>query len=189
MNTTLLFVELLVTGLQSSVWVFILLITVYGYGWLQSLDFQKISDWDTLLTVFFLSFSYTLGIIMDRAADMVFSKWNKSIGKKIIPSSNRPLSAMRFELGKENEYLNNQFEYTRSRMRIARASSVNFGLITILALIFIVVQIHPSTEAQKWAYIFITLIVGGLLTGLSVYAWRELTITYYELIKSNYKTK
>jgi len=186
MGTTLLFVELLVTGLQSSVWIFLVFVMLFGGDWLNLIDFEKLSAWTTLLTFFVLSFSYALGIMMDRVADFVFNKWNKRIGKKVIPNANRSFSVMRFELGEDNESLNNQFEYTRSRMRIARASSINFALIATFSLVNIITYLDLATNLKTRA-IITTIIVGIILTSLAIYTWRELTTTYYELIKSNYK--
>ena len=186
MGTTLLFVELLVTGLQSSVWVFLIFVMLFGGNWVNLIDFEKLSAWTTLLTFFVLSFSYALGIVMDRVADFVFNKWNKRIGKKVIPNVNRSFSAMRFELGEDNESLNNQFEYTRSRMRIARASSINFTLIAIFSLVNVIIHLDLARNLKTKAIITIIL-VGIFFISLAIYTWRELTTTYYELIKSNYK--
>ncbi|MBD1999103.1 hypothetical protein H6G00_21210 [Leptolyngbya sp. FACHB-541] len=186
MNTTLLFIELLITGLQGSTWVFLLVLSISGYGWLQTQQLQNLGDWSALLTVFVLSFAYAIGIIIDRLADTIFNKWNKQIGKQILPDIARP-SIRRFALGKENEYLNNQFEYTRSRIRIVRASSLNFALIAIFATIFIWIQLQFLSIGQKLIYTLIILVGGGLLSGFSIYAWLKLTQTYYRLIQSNYK--
>ena len=119
MNTTLLFVELLIAGTQVSVWLLMLILTLFGYSWIQV---QGITDWQSIMVVLFLAFSYTLGVVFDRFADSVFEPWNRRLKNKMMPNPPLPIVVMRFEIGKDNEYLNHQFEYTRSRMRIARLS-------------------------------------------------------------------
>jgi hypothetical protein len=187
MNTTLLFAELLIIGLQGSLWIFLLVLNIFGYRWLQGLHSTGLSEWQAVLIALLLSFVYVLGIIIDRLADLIFSRQNKSIGEKIIPNAPFPVSVMRFTMGKDNEYLNRQFEYTRSRMRIARASSLNFGLSTILAATFILLRLQNLNSMEKWVCFFFVLLTGIFLTAATVYTWNKLMRTYFELVKSNYE--
>lgn len=186
MNTTLLFVEILITGLQTSTWIFLFVLSVSGYGWLQTSQLKDLSNWSTLIMLFVLSFAYALGIVVDRLADAIFHDWNKRIGKQILVDAVRP-STQRFSLGKDNDYLNNQIEYTRSRMRIARASALNYALIAISSAAFVYTQLQFLSTGKKVSYTLAILILGALLSSSSIYAWWKLTKTYYHLIQSNYK--
>jgi hypothetical protein len=110
MNTTLLFVELVITGIQSSLWIFLLLLNILGYSWIQKLPSTSISGWETAIILVVFSIVYALGIVIDRIADAIFAKWNKQLANAIIANATRPISAMRFALGKDNDYLTGHWQ-------------------------------------------------------------------------------
>jgi hypothetical protein len=184
MSTTLLFVELLIAGTQVSVWLALLLVTLFGYSWI---PLQRVADWQNIMLVLFLTFSYTLGVVFDRLADSVFEPWNRHLKDKFIPNPPLPIVVMRFEVGKDNKYLNNQFEYTRSRMRIARASAINAVLIAIIGTAFALVRVDGTTSGQKTGLCAATLAVGMCIASLCAFAWRNMMRTYLELVKVNYE--
>lgn len=186
MNTTLLFAELLIIGLQAGIWVFLLALNIFGVTWINQVQQTGLSDWQTIIVAILLSVFYVLGIIVDRLADAAFVLWNKKITKSIIPDPPLPIVTMRFEAGKDNEYLNRQFEYTRSRMRISRASSFNFAISTILTGVFIFARLPNVANPDKWGLFSAALIFGLFLTISSVYTWHRLTRTYLLLVKSTY---
>jgi hypothetical protein len=183
MDTTLLVVELLIAGTQVSVWLFMLILTFFGYSWIQ---IQGVADWQNIAVVLFLAFSYSLGVVFDRFADFVFEPWNRRLKNKIIPNPPFPIVVMRFEIGKDNESLHHQFEYTRSRMRIARASAINMGLIAVSAIAFVLARVQGISNSDKIGLCIALLVTGACLVSLCVYAWRNLMETYLELVKINY---
>lgn len=185
MNTTLLFAELLIIGLQASVWLFLLALVVFGTNWLQALSTLGLADWQTAIVVIALSIVYVLGIIIDRLADLVFARWDKKIRERIFPNAPLSIGVMRFQLGKDNEYLNRQFEYTRSRMRISRASILNFILMTILGVILIAQLQFPTTE-EKTKSLITALSIGVFLSVSAIYTWNKLTQTFIGLVKANW---
>ncbi|NJN21306.1 MAG: hypothetical protein HC812_09070 [Leptolyngbya sp. RL_3_1] len=69
MSTTDLFVELLIIGVGAAIGLFLLVLTVFGYGWLA---------WDGLLSLPallpILAIVYVLGIVVDRFSDRLFEK-------------------------------------------------------------------------------------------------------------------
>ena len=129
MNTTLLFAELLIFGIQVSVWLSLIILTLFGASWV---NISGIADWQNIVAVAFLAFCYALGVVFDRFADTVFGPWNDRLKVKMVPDPPFAVSAgiMALELGKNNEFLDSQFEYTRSRIRIARASTIKFSIPT-----------------------------------------------------------
>ena len=184
MNTTLLFAELLITGLHTGLWLLLLALNIFGLDWLQSLLSKGVSEWATAILVSLLAVFYIFGIVFDRFADFVFFRWDKKIREKIIPNAPLRINVMRFQLAKDNEYLNRQFEYTRSRMRIVRAATLNFAISTILLLLLIILKTPDSSE--KIGYILVSSIIGILLTFGSIFAWYKLTQSYFKLVKSNW---
>lgn len=92
---------------------------------------------------------------------------------------------MRFQVSKDNEFLHHQFEYTRSRLRIARASALNFAITTLLAEVFVMRWLRGSPVYTSLV-VFIGL-AGGLLSGLGVYTWHKLVRSYFGVISANYR--
>lgn len=188
MNTTLIFAELLIIGLQTGLWLFFIVANLFGYEWLGKIDLAALANWETTILIIGVSILYMLGIAADRIADLFFAKWEIKIKDKFIPDSPLPpLTVMRFEVSKGNEYLNKHFEYTRSRMRIARASSLNFLLSTILAATSIVFRLDVITYPEKWNLLFVVVIVGFVITVISIYAWHNLTSSYFVYIRNNFR--
>jgi hypothetical protein len=186
MNTTLLFAELLITGLQVGFWFFFLILSIFGYGWLQGPLSVSLADWQAVIIATLFSFFYALGIIVDRLADRLFATWEWRITKRAIPQPPKPIAVMRFELAKDNEALNQQFDYNRSRMRIARASALNFGLTTVFAAIFILTRLPTLTATDRWIYVVLTAMTGLLITLSAVYAWQKLMRGYVGLVRDSY---
>lgn len=183
MDTTLLFAGLLIAGTQVFVWLFMLILTLFGYSWIQV---QGVADWQNVAVILFLAFSYALGVVFDRFADSIFEPWNRHLKNKAIPNPLLPIAVMVFEVGKDNEFLAHQFQYTRSRMRIARASTINMGLITIIAIVFVLVRIQGMANSDKIGLCVAMLIIGACIVSLCAYAWRKLMETYLELVKASY---
>jgi hypothetical protein len=194
MSTTLLFAELLIAGIQVVVWFVLLVFSVFGYEWVFNIQTQAFSDWQILISVVALSFVYVLGILFDRFADILFRKWDRAITTKIFIGNKFPkedihrvFAVTRFQLSQENEYLHHQFEYTRSRQRIARASALNFAIITVLALVFVATRLRgiPNYSTLLW---FIAL-TGSLLSALAIVTWHKLITSYYHHILANIRAR
>jgi hypothetical protein len=64
MNTTNLFVELLVIGIGGAIWILLILFSIFQFD---SIDLQALQNWSALLP--FLGFVYVLSIVLDRASD------------------------------------------------------------------------------------------------------------------------
>jgi len=94
-----------------------------------------------------------------------------------------PIVVLRFELARGNEHLNHQFEYNRTRMRISRASALNFGLATIMGIIYVLMRSQTSSPNEKWSLFIITLIIGTALTLGAAFTWRKLIRGYFGMLK------
>jgi len=182
MNTTVLFAEILISGLQASLWVFLVILDICGIQWLQFFSSPEISEWKTIITIFLLSVFYVAGIAFDRISDFIFSGWYKKIQAKIFPNIEVVISTLRFQLGNDNEYLNRQIEYIRSRIRLARSAALNFGMTTISALPLILTRISLPEEKNSLFYL---VLVGGILLVMALlFAWYQLTGSYFRLVKA-----
>jgi hypothetical protein len=183
LNTTLLFAELLIIGLQVGIWFFFLILSIFGVTWIQAAQLAGLSDWQTIIAAVLFSLLYALGIVLDRLADFIFSGWEKRLMRQTFPNSPISIAVMRFELGKENDALNRQFDYNRSRMRIVRASALNFGLTTLFVVTFILTRV---SNVAQWTYLIPTVLVGLSLMFLAVYSWRKLMRGYLGLMRDIY---
>lgn len=186
MNTTLLFTELLINGLQVSVWLTLATLTVIGTEWLAKIQLQQLAGWEAIIVLLALSFFYTLGIIFDRLADFSFSKWERRIRNRVTPGADFT-TKMRFELGESYKYFEGQFEYTKSRVRIARSSSLNFLITTIMAMVFVALRFPQLEKADKLLMVGAIFISGSLLTLAALYAWYKLQYTYLKQVKTVYE--
>ena len=183
MNTTLLFAELLIIGLQAAVWMFLLLINVFGIGWVQSVQAGNLATWQAPILIVLLSVFYVIGVMIDRAADVLFSRWERKLRRIGFPDPPMPLVVLRFELARGNEHLNHQFEYNRSRMRISRASALNFGLATLMGTIYILMRAQTASPNAKWILVFMALTIGIALTLGAAFTWRKLMRGYFGMLK------
>jgi len=165
-----------------AVWLTLLILAVFEFDGFKSLPLTTLKDWQTLVMIVLFAFTYSFGIVIDRLADSLFVPWDTRIKNKQFARFKLPFVIMRAEVSKDNEGLREIFEYSRSRIRLARASALNFGLITIVGLLFttIRVQTHKST-------IFIFAIVFGVLfTYITICSWYTLTVAYCNMVSGSY---
>jgi hypothetical protein len=108
MTTTLLFVELLIIGIEVALWMVLLALAVFDFSWLKAV---ATAGWEGVLTVLFLAICYTIGILFDRFADWFFSGVGRRLKERIIPNPPEPYIVMRFKAARGDEYLNRLFEY------------------------------------------------------------------------------
>ncbi|MEW5735719.1 MAG: hypothetical protein AB1921_12745 [Thermodesulfobacteriota bacterium] len=179
MTTSMLFAELVIIGIQVIVWLGLLFIGYLGIpAWIVNLK-----DWQTVVAVLVLCIGYTLGILFDRISDRVFARWNNILKQRIIPNPDPSIGAMRYLIAEDNDHLNNFLEYTRSRMRISRASALNFPLIAFSTL-YVIHKVYSSFFILPAIVLIITL--GTFLTILSLLSWHNITVTHLELISQMY---
>ena len=182
MNTTLLFVEIFISGVQGLVWAALLALNLAGYQWLTNAKLPDFGGWSFLVSALIFSFAYSLGIVVDRTANALYSNWDKKIGARYFPSKDSVLKAVRFQV--ENENLNKALEYIRTRLRIARASSINFLLIMIFS-IGLISKLDFLSSMEKWKYGGIVAVIGLLFVIAFVGSWYSLTKANYRLVLEN----
>src|SRR5687767_9636167 len=147
MNTTLVFAELLIIGLEGGIWVSFLFLSIFGVSAFEK-PLAYLKDWQVLVLPIVFALIYVMGVIIDRGADSLFRKKEKQINNEIVGDLPVTISVMRFSLGTQNDFLNQQLDYTRTRIRIVRASIVNFLLISFSLSIFLLTRlsnIPPNT--------------------------------------------
>jgi hypothetical protein len=133
-----------------------------------------------LLVVIIFFICYTLGIFVDRLSDVIFSKKTTKIRNEIL-CNNPDSSIMRFIICENNEPLNRFLEYTRTRIRIARATTINLPIITVCVVLF---GFHKENFNSVSGILII--VFGILFTILSFFSWKQSTENFWNLIKKMY---
>jgi hypothetical protein len=147
MSTTVVFAELLVIGIQTAVWV-ALLVASLEPALFRHLDLESLREWEGLVTAALFALFYSLGVLVDRLADVLALtiRPSEQMGKiGWLTSAQSALSRRKqekgapiklvelaFKEGKALEYL----DYFRSRIRLTRALTINSILTTLSAIVF-----------------------------------------------------
>lgn len=175
MNTTELFVEIIIIGAGVITWTSFLILSLLGYRWV---------PWRQLLSpvmlIPFLSLTYILGIVFDRVVDKVFSKWDKKLRNREFSSTVEYHDARTFSYTYASDKIIDLFEYGKSRMRISRAWSINFILIASSALIFLWSNFPELNTNQKIRINIAIALVGIVGSILSTIAWKSLAVNDYK---------
>ncbi len=174
MSTTALFIELLITGMQAGIWLLLLISTVFG---VHLINPERIKGFEAIIAVFLLPIVYPAGVLVDHLSASLFRKWERGIRAEYLPNSNRSLTNL-LPTVKEPVIIN-LLGYLRSRVRICRASALNFGLITITGLVLTLTRLRRIPEFPFWRALFVEIVIGTSLTILAVFAWRRINRDYY----------
>ncbi|MEK6373832.1 MAG: hypothetical protein AABO58_14180 [Acidobacteriota bacterium] len=133
MATTAIVAEILVIGLQAVIWIVLLAMSIGGVPAARA----GLKEWVPLITAFTLGFAYAFGIIIDRISDSLFTAGGAS----------ESWAEQRLAVLARGDKVTDFLEYIRSRLRIARASTLNFALITLFGALFLCVR-SDATAGQ-----------------------------------------
>ena len=122
MNTTDLYVEYVVIGLETLCWIFLVLYIIIGDAFLGFLSYC-ISN--IFPTIFLIGVCYVLGLVTDRFVDHLFEKRKNTI-KKGYPI-NSSTSLLVWEQHEKSTFAS----FTLSRIRILRSTAINCALISV----------------------------------------------------------
>jgi hypothetical protein len=174
MKTTAIFAELVIGGLQSIVWILLIVATV-----IDPIPFTWAAKVPSLTILALLAVSYSLGVIFDRLWDKLLDKFGiNNLAKKkaifIVEEKKCTIESKKINDLREMVYKRDATsaiglaKYSRSRMRVARASMFNFALITIVALVLVTKRIGIVNST-----FMLVLVLGTLLCATSALAyWR-----------------
>lgn len=131
MPTVAVLAELIIAGVQATVWSYLLVCLVLGWNWL---SFESNGAGATVQTMLVLALAYTLGVIIDRLADSLLTTIDKRLGTPAPVAPEQMRLRILLHGGEAATYLS----YMRSRLRVARSTVFNLGL-TVLALALLAV--------------------------------------------------
>lgn len=154
METTSLYVELIVIGLETITWIasFSIYFTDIKYISVIKEIVEKLPA-----SIFLLGIMYIVGLIFDRVSDLIFRKKEDRIRKD--SGLKAKSSILIWKASDQEEY----FKFTRSKIRILRSSSINVPLL----LISIILNIRKYYQSGSMFLIFV--VVTGCV--FSYFSW------------------
>ncbi len=177
LSTTELFVEHIISGILSLIWVGAIVFSVTGID--PSL-MPFIKDFWGLFAVVTTAIAYPIGIFVDTIADKILDGWNERIKKeKEVETVSLILLLHRLK----DDNLTGYFTYNRFKTRVSRSSALNFLLIGLTVPLFILVSgnglgvEHPLRIALT---IFVTF---TLLSSIAILLWREIAYSVHKRTK------
>jgi hypothetical protein len=178
MATTALFVELVVIGLGPLAAIFLVIFGIFGYGWVPT---EKAFSLPVLLPL--LAMTYLLGIIVDRIADKILGGWGKRLRRDSFDDERAYRRAR--SIAYADSPFRELFEYSRSRLRIARGWILN-SLLIIAAGNYFVWNALPNDFPVCKISLWLTAIAVVVGSG-SLFAWRQLVLAEIENIETQSK--
>jgi hypothetical protein len=170
MGTTALFAELVVGGVMTLTWMFLLAVTVLGPS-----RFAPLLEIPPPVAAgLLLALAYAMGVVFDRVWDSLLDVTGLQLWFRGGPQMATPVSdwerKRRRVFGADSTTAVEFVNYHRSRMRVARASLFNFTLITASGLAYLMVR-YGGVGTAEFALAAVT---GGLLCAASALALRNL---------------
>ena len=186
MSTTAIIAEHLISGLQAAIWIFLVVLTIFGSEWI---NLDQIKTFSTLLTMLSIAFLYPIGIFIDDVADFLFGHWSKRIRsarfqKEDIKIDDDKATAFQLLQETKGDFLKSYFSYVRMRIRIARSASFNFMACTVSVVAFTVFRI-----TYTWEILIVELIIGCVVTSLAIWAWYRVSDTFAKQIARSFKAQ
>ncbi len=154
METTQLYVELIIIGLETSIWMCIIFVNIIGKQviGITSNILNNLSS--SLLLVGVL---YILGLLMDRLSELIYKKVENKIRRN--SGFEEKTSILIWEKHNKGKY----FEYAKTKIKILRASTINVPLISI-SLMWYIWNFEKNNQIMLSMYV---LLLGGLFTWVS----------------------
>ena len=169
MQTTLLYVELIIIGLEGSVGV------MFAFAWVFGLEkFIKIISSINLVTgTVMIGFLYLLGLIFDRLSELTF-RWLDNKYRKNYWGTNKSYLTLSV-----NEHQKEFVDTIRNKTRIVRAAIITSALGTVMSGVCIFTRFSDN---RIEAFLF-SLILGSIVFFTSLFSYIKMLRKYYERLK------
>lgn len=142
MVTTAIVAEIVVAGLQSATWITLLVLTLFGTGWI---DPDVLADWAALVTVLVIGAAYMLGVLVDRLADDFVLRPMNRFWPPRPADKPAPIEHMRLVLLGRDDGVARFLDYQRSRMRVARVTLLNLLALAPALGAYLIVRTDSNT--------------------------------------------
>lgn len=175
MSTTSLFIELLIIGLEVSIWLILFVASITGTTWL--LNFAKrYAPYAALVTGVAIGVAYLLGIIVDKFAHYLvgedrIDRFIKDANVETGSERTRRYRQIYARIIVEKGQPASDVLYGRSKVRILRSSVLNIPLITITGVCFLIAHY----EGLYW---WVVAVLGTFFTALAVKGYLDTLYLY-----------
>lgn len=181
MNTTIVFAELLIIGIQGSVWIGLIVLSIFGYDWIRPIPIL-LSDWTAVISIVSFAAFYSIGVVLDRIFDASAKFFNPTKLILVISWVNEEskflLTDDRVRIHSLGGTLSDYQHYILSRLRIARATFYNVMTINIAALFFVLIRLNHLERKLLIKLVLSVLVLGAISMFLCLLAWAALSKTY-----------
>lgn len=171
MGIVMVIFEILIAGLQAFIWFSVFLFAFFGNGPIDLNMFQG----GGLITLIMIALAYSLGILVDRVADTIFSPLDHKLRRRVIPEKDAPVREMRLYLMSIDDGTSKVLEYMRSRLRTARATALNVVMIFGSLVVYRLLKQGAFFDAITLFEFLITIVV----VAVCYFAWQRITKAYY----------
>ena len=188
MSSTTLFVEILITGLESVIWIGFLLGCLFGVEWFNfiALSFEKAQAFTTTLL---LGLVYVIGIIFEEVTDALFESWSDKLKASLNNGDmSRYNDIQDFVYSHYAMKTDDQLGYMRSRRRILRASAFNVVMIAVCSIAFIWLRVPTVPDLSKISLTVFIAIVGLVGAWLSLFTYKRITRDFVHSIQGIYRS-
>lgn len=177
MNTTALFIEILLVGIGSEIWISLAAVHFLNITWTSIVSkVGSIKDFVPLLTVIYVGISYILGWVVHFASETLLDPlFQTRFRSKYFKEQSANFFNIRTEViqkGSDNTFADIQFD--RQLLRIARANVFNFALTSIMLIFYF-------DRSIVWPYLFCAFSL--IICLLSFFQWRN---RYHSTFKKFY---
>ncbi len=175
LSTTELFVEHIISGILSLVWIIAIMLCFTG---IDTSILPVIHDFWGLFAVVTTAIAYPVGIFVDTFADKLLAGWNQKIKRQYDPKNEINLLTLIRNMKDTN--ITNYFTYNRFKTRIARSSFINFAMIGIAGALFIIFRGASIGINQPVNISVVIFIFSIVLSATALFLWKEIANTVYE---------
>jgi hypothetical protein len=137
LKDTAIILELVLIGFQVLIWVSLLILTIFGFGWVH---LNALKQWSTEISVGLVGVAYMLGLIFDKAVSALPYSW--IVGGTRTPKEDSPSPlAMRVEILSRKPEVSEALERRINQHRLVRGTVFNLALISVSGLVFFMVRL------------------------------------------------
>jgi len=180
MRTTAIVVEHLAIGVQTSLWIALLIASFFGYEWI--INLAPLTQFTIVAIALFVV--YPVGVFMDEFSDYIFDSYDRKIRREHIQDDTQ--TTFRLLILLKDPTTAQYFQYLRSRIRIARSSFINFLLLTGATGLFTIRQLSERLGSLTTIVVITEIAVGLLLSMLAFFSWWRVSDTFAKRIKWGY---
>jgi hypothetical protein len=176
-DTSIIF-ELVLIGFQMLIWVSLLVMTIFGYHWL---NLDALNQWSAQLSIALVGVAYMFGLIFDKAISSLPYRWIMG-GSALTETRDLPSPLeMRMQILAKRPEIFDTLERRINQHRLVRSTVINLTLISLSAMAFFITQLGFNLRL-----FIVFLLLSVLFVSLTLFTGRRSAETlYFELSQAH----